>query len=228
MKAKARGRVSVLTNEKWQAILEAAAPLPKDAKLKSARRALAACLRDYERLHMSRDALRERQANWRHIDRLFTEFHNALLAELRDKRVIRLAEWDHKRKRTRIAEWSQKRVANSLRHWRENIKAVVEHHDTHMRARKGKLDPERGWLYQELFDIWTKQFGGKLRASHTATGGPCVRFIRAAMESVLPADKIPSVPTVRAVVKAYRRGSGVGMFRPLVGGRDGPSRQKNF
>ena len=216
MKAKARGRVPVLTNEKWQAILEAAAPLPKDAKLKSARRALAACLRDYEQLHMSRDELRERQANWRHIDRLFTEFHNALLAELRDKRVIR------------IAEWSQKRVANSLRHWRENIKAVVEHHDTHMRARKGKLDPERGWLYQELFDIWTKQFGGKLRASHTATGGPCVRFIRAAMESVLPADKIPSVPTVRAVVKAYRRGSGVGMFRPLVGGRDGPSRQKNF
>jgi citrate lyase beta subunit len=204
--------------------LEAAAPLPKNAKLKRARRALAACLCDYRGLRISRDALRDRQASWRRIDKLAADFHDALIAELLDKRVIRIAEWRHKQKRLRIAEWSHKRVSNSLQHWRETIKAVVETLDTLMRARKGKLDPERDWLYLSLLGIWTNHFGGKLRTSTTASGGPCVRFVRTAMALVLPADEVPSTATIRAIIKAVQRGKGIGTFRPR--GRGGSSHKK--
>ena len=34
-----------------------------------------------------------------------------------------------------------------------------------LRARKGKLNPDRDWLYLSLLDIWINQFRGELKAS---------------------------------------------------------------
>jgi hypothetical protein len=82
-----------------------------------------------------------------------------------------------------------------------------------LRARKGRLDPDRDWLYLSLLDIWINQFRGELKASSSATGGPCVRFVRAAMALVLPADEVPRVPAVRRIVRALARGKPLGLFQ---------------
>jgi hypothetical protein len=74
-----------------------------------------------------------------------------------------------------------------------------------MLARKGRRDPVRDFLYWRLFQIWTDAFRGKVGASTTATGGPLVRFIRAAAALV---GETPSVPAVRAIIKTERRRRG--------------------
>jgi hypothetical protein len=95
----------------------------------------------------------------------------------------------------------------------------TEHLAMQVRTRKGKLDPDRDRLYLSLLDIWINQFGGKLQASTSGTGGPCVRFVRAAMALVLPPDEVPRVPAVRRIVRALGRGRALGQFRydPVVG-----------
>ena len=89
----------------------------------------------------------------------------------------------------------------------------------HLRLRKGKLDPGHDWLYLSLLDIWINQFHGELKASTSASGGPCVRFVRTAMALVLPPDEVPGVPAVRRIVRALGRGRALGHFRydPVVG-----------
>jgi hypothetical protein len=88
-----------------------------------------------------------------------------------------------------------------------------------LRARKGRLDPDRDWLYLSLLDIWINQFRGLPKAASSATGGPCVRFVRAAMALVLPADEVPRVPAVRRIVRKLARGQALGLFRfdPVIG-----------
>ena len=189
-----------------QEVLAAAAPLPKSANLKAARRALTACLRDYQALRISRDALRERQARWQRIERLATELHDALIAELSDKRASSASGG--------VRMWNKKRVHNSLRPLQELSKAHVAVLDTLVHSRNTKLVPEKAWLYLALFEIWTDLLGGELRASTTSSGGPCVCFIRTAMALAFDADDVPKVGTVRAIIKVYRRGKGegVGLF----------------
>jgi hypothetical protein len=185
-------RAPVLSDEQWRTILEAVSPLPDNADLKKARRALEACLRDYRTYRSAhpRSKLSERRDTWRRINKLTIALHDALTEEWRHKR------WSPKpgiRKR-----WHD----DALRDLRGSAHAIVESLDRQMRARKGRSDPPREWFYWRLLQIWTDHFGGKLSASSTESGGPLVRFIKAAGALV---DVTPSVPTVRAIIKAERR-----------------------
>jgi hypothetical protein len=192
-----------LSDSDWHAILEAVRPLPKGARLARARRELAKCLRDYPGIRRDRVKLRAAQTRWQRIDKLATDLY-AMLAE----------EWFQKR-------WRYNPIIDGAfkRYLLPSTKGITETFAMQMRLRKGKLDPGRDWLYLSLLDIWINQFHGELKASTSATGGPCVRFVRAATALVLPPDEVPRVPAVRRIVRALGRGRALGQFRydPVVG-----------
>jgi hypothetical protein len=194
---------SRLSDSDWHAILEAVRPLPKGARLARAWRELAKCLRDYPGIRRDRVKLRAAQTRWQRIDKLATDLY-AMLAE----------EWCQKR-------WRYNPLIDDAfkRYLLPSTKVITETFAMQMRLRKGKLDPGRDWLYLSLLDIWINQFHGELKASTSATGGPCVRFVRAAMALVLPPDEVPRVPAVRRIVRALGRGRALGQFRydPVLG-----------
>jgi hypothetical protein len=192
-----------LSDSDWHAILEAVRPLPKGARPARARRELAKCLRDYPGMRRDRVKLRAARTRWKRIDKLATDLY-AMLAE----------EWQQKR-------WRYNPLIDDAfkRYLLPSTKAITETSAMRMRMRKGKRDPGRDWFYLSLLDIWINQFHGELKASTTATGGPCVRFVRAAMALVLPPDEVPRVRVVRRIVRALGRGRALGQFRydPVVG-----------
>jgi hypothetical protein len=208
-----------LSDSDWHTILVAVRPLRKGARLARARRELAKCLRDYPAIRRDRVKLRAAQTRWQRIDKLATDLY-AILAE----------EWWQKR-------WRYNPLIDDAfkRYLLPSAKVITETFAMQMRLRKGKLDPGRDWLYLSLLDIWINQFHGELKASTSATGGPCVRFVRTAMALVLPPDQVPRVPAVRRTVRALGRGRVLGQFRydPVVGaqrhgaGRDQSSRKNN-
>jgi hypothetical protein len=192
-----------LSDSDWHTILEAVGPLPKGARLVRARQELAKSLRDYPGLRQDRAKLRAAMLRWQRISELATDLH-AMLAE----------------------EWRQKRVRYNpfiddafKRYLLPSTEVIIETFAMQMRLRKGKLDPGRDRLYLSLLDIWINQFHGKLKASTSATGGPCVRFLRVAMALILPPHQVPRVPAVRRIVRALGRGRALGQFRydPVVG-----------
>jgi hypothetical protein len=195
--------VADLSDGDWQAILEAVGSLPKGAKPRRARRELSKCLRDYPGLRRDRATLRAALGRWRQIDKLTTDLHALITEEWRQKR------W---RYNPLIDDAFKKYLLRSSKMLTETLAMQV-------RVRKGKLDPDRDWLYLSLLDIWINYFGGRLAASTGGTGGPCVRFVRSAMRLALPDDEVPSVPTVRRIVHALRRRQPLGWFRfdPVVG-----------
>jgi hypothetical protein len=186
-----------LSDNDWHTVLKAVGPLPKGAKLGRARRELTKCLRRYPGLRLDRAKLRAALLRWQQIDKLATDLY-AMLAE----------EWRQKR-------WRYNPLIDDAfkRHLLRSTKVIIHTRAMQSRLRKGKLDPDRDWLYLSLLDIWINQFRGELRASSGATGGPCVRFIRTAMALVIPADEVPSVPTVRRIVRALRHGQALEQFR---------------
>lgn len=192
-----------LSDSDWHTFLEAMGPLPKGARLGRARRELAKCLRDYPGLRRDRTNLRAALPRWLQIDKLATDLY-AMLGE----------EWRQKR-------WRYNPLIDDAfkRYLLRSTKVITETHAMQARLRKGKRDPDRDWLYLSLLDIWINQFRGELKASTSATGGPCVRFVRAAMALVLPPDEVPSVPAVRRIVRALGRGRVLGQFcyDPVVG-----------
>ena len=190
-----------LSDSDWHTILEAVGPLPKGAKLARARRELAKCLRDYPGLRREPVNLRAVLARWQRIDKLATELYGAISEEWRRG-------WTH----NALIDDAFTYLLRSSTFWTQHLAMQV-------RARKGRLDPDLDRLYLSLLDIWINQFGGKLRASSGANGGPCVRFVIAAMALVLPADEVPSVPTVRRIVRKLAGGHALGQFRfdPVVG-----------
>jgi hypothetical protein len=192
-----------LSDSDWHAILEAVGPLPKGAKLARARRELAKCLRDYPDLRRNRATLRAALPRWQRIAKLATDLH-AMLTE----------EWQQRRLRyvPMVDDVFKKYLLRLSKPLNENLSVRLS-------ARKGWLDPDRHWLYLSLLDIWVNQLRGELKASSGATGGPCVRFVRAAMALVLPADEVPRVPAVRRIVRKLARGQALGQFRydPVVG-----------
>jgi hypothetical protein len=192
-----------LSDSDWRTILETVGPLPKGANPARARREFAKCLRDYPGLRRDRATLRAALPRWQRIAKLATDLH-AMLTE----------EWQQRRLRyVPMVDDMFKKYLLRL------SKPLSEILPLQLRARKGKLDPDRDWLYLSLLDIWINQFRGKLKASTSATGGPCVRFVRAAMALVLPPDQVPRVPAVRRIVRALGRGRALGQFRydPVVG-----------
>jgi hypothetical protein len=192
-----------LSDNDWHAILEAVGPLPKGARLARARRELAKCLRDYPGLRRDRAKLRAAQARWQRIE----ELSNDLYAMLRE-------EWRQKR-------WCYNPLIDDAfkQYLLRSSKVITETLAMQVHLRKGKLNPDRDWLYLSLLDIWINQFCGELRASTSRTGGPCVRFVRAATALVLPADEVPRASTVRTIVRGLGRGRALGQFRldPVVG-----------
>jgi len=191
-----------LSDSDWHTILEAVGPLPKGARLARARRELAKCLRDYPGLRRERGTLRAALTRWQRIEKLTNELYAAINEEWRRG-------WTYN---ALIDDAFKIYLLRSTAVWTEHLAMQV-------RTRKGKLDPDRNRLYLSLLDIWINQFGGKLQASTSGTGGPCVRFVRAAMALLLPADEVPSVPTVRRIVRKLATGKMLGQFRfdPVVG-----------
>jgi hypothetical protein len=185
-----------LSDSDWHTILEAVGPLRKGARLAPARRELAKCLHDYPGLRRDTARLEAVLARWQRIHRLAADLYAAINDEWRRG-------WT---RNALIEDAFQKYLLRSSAVW-------TTHLATEVRLRKGKLDPDRDRLYQSLLDIWTNQFRGELGASSGATGGPCVRFVRAAMGLVLPADEVPAVSTVRRIVHGLARGEVLGRFR---------------
>lgn len=192
-----------LSDSDWQTILGAVGPLLKGARLVPARRELAKCLRDYPDLRRDRAKLRAAMLRWQRIDRLATDLHAMLVEEWQQRRLRYVPIVDDMFKKYLL------RLSGPL----------SEMLPLQLRARKGRLDPDRDWLYLSLLDIWINQLHGELKASTSATGGPCVRFVRAAMALVLPPNQVPRVPAVRRIVRALGRGQPLGQFRydPVVG-----------
>jgi hypothetical protein len=190
---------AVLSDADWQIIVDAIGPPPKRAKPVQARRQLARCLRDYRGLRRDRAKLRDALRRWRRIHKLATALNTALTEE-----------WEHKRWRYHplIGDALKKHLLPAATSITESLAMLV-------RIRKGKRDPARDWLYLTLLlDIWPRYFGGRLMASKTASGGPCVRFFRAAAALVLDAREVPSVVTVHRIVRTIARTGGIGLFRP--------------
>jgi hypothetical protein len=192
-----------LSDSDWYTILEAVGPLPKGMGLARARRELAGCLRDYPGVRRDRAKLRAAISRWQRIEKLAIDLY-AMLAQ----------EWRQER-------WSYNPLIDDAfrRYLLPSIEVITETFAMQMHLRKGKLDPGHDWLYLSLLDIWINQFHGELKASTSATGGPCVRFVRIAMALVLPPDQVPRVPAVRRIVRSLGRGRALGQFRydPVVG-----------
>jgi hypothetical protein len=192
-----------LSDSDWHTILEAVGPLPNGARLARARLELAKCLRDYPGLRRDRAKLRAAMLRWQRIEKLATDLHAMLANEWRQGRLryIPIVDDMFKKYLLRLS------------------KPLSEMLPLQLRARKGRLNPDRDWLYLSLLDIWINQFHGKLKASTSATGGPCVRFVRAAMTLVLPANEVSRVAAVRRIVRALARGKSLGLFQtdPVIG-----------
>ena len=184
----AQKRAAILTEDHWQAILEAAAPLSAAADIDRARRELEDCLRDYAGLRREPENLKAARKEWRQIDKL----------------VADLAARYHRLKR------QQDLLAlEPLQKW---AKAVVEAYDMRVRARQARRDPARDWLVERLFAIWTDCFGGKLAVTTPPGGGqprgPLVRFILALLTPLTPAlweHDLPSPGTIRKLARQERR-----------------------
>jgi hypothetical protein len=159
-----------LSDSDWHTILEAVGPLPKGARLARARRELAKCLRDYPGLRRDRAKLRAAMLRWERIKKLSTDLHAMLTTEWLPGRLryIPMVDDVFKKYLLRLS------------------KPLGEMFPLQLRARKGRLNPDRNWLYLSLLDIWINQFRGKLKASTSATGGPCVRFVRARLDYFRP------------------------------------------
>ena len=178
----------ILTEDHWQAILKAAAPLSAAADTDRARRELVSCLRDYAGLRREPEDLKAAREEWRQIDKL--------LADLA-ARYHRL-----KRQRDLLA-------LEPLQKW---AKAVVEAYDMRLRARQGRRDPARDWLIERLFDIWTDCFGAKLAVTTPPSGGqprgPLIRFIHAVLTPLtltLWEDDLPPPGTIRRLARQHQR-----------------------
>ena len=178
----------ILTEDHWQAILKAAAPLSPAADINRARRELEGCLRDYAGLRRSPKDLKAARKDWQRIDRL--------LADLA-ARYQRL-----ERQRDLLA-------LEPLQKW---AKAVVEAYDMRVRARQARRDPAGGWLIERLFDIWTDCFGGKLAVTPPPGGGPprgpLVRFIQAVLAPLTPSlweHDVPAPDTIRRLARQHQR-----------------------
>jgi hypothetical protein len=184
-----------LPDSDWYTILKVVGPLPKGARLAYARLKLAECVRDYPGLRRDPAQLESALARWQRIHRLTTELYKAIDEEWRRG-------WT---RNALIEDALQKHLLPSSTFW-------ITHFAWKLGLHKGKLDPDRDRLYVSLLDIWINQFRGELRASSGATGGPCVRFVRAAMGLMLPSDEVPAVPTVRRIVHRLARGEALGRF----------------
>jgi hypothetical protein len=193
-------RAPILTEDHWQAILEAAAPLSSAVEVEHARRELEDCLYDYHGLRqVSVPDLLAARKRWRRIDRLLRDLAHEYYE------IKRRTPWT-----VHDPERPQRNIL-ALSPLRQHAAAAVEGYDMRLRARQGKQDPAREWLFGRLFEIWTDCFHGKLAVSTPAHGsprGPLIRFIRAVLAPLtlsLWEGERPSPETIRKLARGARR-----------------------
>ena len=196
-----------LADADWHKFLDEIGQPPK--RPAQARRRLERCLTDYRGLRRDRAKLRDARRSARYIKKLAVPLYAALTEEWRQGR------WSYHPLVERAFKAYLLPEANSAT---DGFAILV-------RVHKGKSDPARDWLYRTLLDIWVDCFGGRLAASKkTATGGPCVRFIRAAC--ALARSEVPSVGPAGRIISAVASSKSIGIVRATKGGVQ--SKLKNF
>jgi hypothetical protein len=202
--------VPVVTDERWPMILAAADP---HKPLERARAELEWALSNYPGLRRDTATLAPALDRWQRIVELATELHALLTEEWRQRRLRYVPIVDDVFKKY------------LLRHFRPFSQVLA----AQVSARKGWGDTDRDGLILALLDIWINSFNGRLAASSGRSGGPCVRFVRTAMGCVVPADEVPSVATVRAIVQQLKHGEALGGYpRDPVTGAKGPWRKRQL
>jgi len=191
----------ILTEDHWQAILKAAAPLSAAADTDRARRELESCLRDYAGLcQASEGDLLAARKEWQQIEKLLTDLaHRYYLLKRRTPWTVH------------DPEWPQRNIL-ALKPLRQQAKANVEAYDVRVRARRARRDPARDWLVERLFDIWVDCFGAKLAVTTPPSGGqprgPLIRFIHAVLTPLtltLWEDDLPPPGTIRRLARQHQR-----------------------
>ena len=193
-------RAPILTEDHWQAILEAAAPLSSAVDVEHARRELEDCLHDFNGMRqVSVSDLLAARKRWRRIDRLLADLAHEYYE------IKRRTPWT-----VHDPEWPQRNIL-ALKPLRQYAAAAVEAYDVRLSARQGRRDPAREWLFARLFKIWTDCFHGKLAVSTPARGsprGPLMRFILAVLAPLtltLWEGDLPSPETIRKLARNARR-----------------------
>jgi hypothetical protein len=210
----------IITEEHWQAILQAAAPLSAAADVERARREMEDCLREFDVLRQPPELVlksKKPKEEWLGVNKLVTKNLSAMRKEWQqiDKLLTNLADgyYQLKRKTTwNVAdpEWPQRNLL-VLKPLRQQAEASIKDYDARLRARQARRDPARERLFRRLFEIWTDCFHGKLAVSTPAGGsprGPLIRFIHAVLAPLtlsLWEGEPPSPETIRRLARSARR-----------------------
>jgi hypothetical protein len=118
---------------------------------------------------------------------------------IRDYRGLRLNREKLLEARKQARHVAETTTAPSLESIRQKASRTATALDTLVRARKGKRNPERDWLYWRLMQVWTDSFG---KALAITAGGRLVRFLGAAVE--IATGNAPSDATMRTVIRRER------------------------
>jgi hypothetical protein len=184
-------RPPAVSEAAWRAILYAAAPMKPDAQ---ARAALDECIHAYSLLPVDPEKLHADRDQWNKVATLARDLAHELF------QIKRRTPWTvHDPERPQ----RQLRAVIEVQRYAER---QVEGRDVLLQARQGRRDPEREWLFQNLFEIWVAHFAGRLTVSRR---GPLVRFISAVFEHLLGESISPE--TIR---DAARRAKVGGVYDP--------------
>jgi hypothetical protein len=211
----------IISEEHWQAILQAAAPLSTAADIERARREMEDCLRDFDRLRQPPEILLMRpkkpKEEWQGVNKLLTKNLSAMRKEWQqiDKLLTALADRYYQLKRRTPwtvddPEWPQRNLL-ALKPLRQQAEAMVKDYDARLRARQARRDPARERLFRRLFEIWTACFDGKLAVTISRgkpPSGPLIHFILAVLTPLtltLWEGKLPSPDTIRDLARQEQR-----------------------
>ena len=193
----------IITEEHWQAILQAAAPLSAAADVERARREMEDCLREFDVLRQPPEILlmkpKKPKEEWQGVNKLLTA-----LAD-RYYQLKRRTPWT-----VDDPEWPQRNLL-ALKPLRQQAEAMVKDYDARLRARQARRDPARERLFRRLFEIWTACFDGKLAVTISRgkpPSGPLIRFILAVLTPLtltLWEGKLPSPDTIRDLARQEQR-----------------------
>jgi hypothetical protein len=92
-----------------------------------------------------------------------------------------------------------RRRAEAMWCWAETIRLANARH----------ANVQREWLYHRLCGIWLDYYAPGLTYTRPSLGGPpsgpLIKFMRAAMQQILPEDKLPKPETMSDAIDRERR-----------------------
>ena len=170
-------RLPALTEAVWQEIVKAAAPMRPDDQ---ARASIRECIENYYNLAVDIRRAKLARDRWRK--------RAAWARKLADRRP----------------PW-RKIELRAIGHLQRRAERRIEGFDVLVSAHQGGRDPEGGWLWGQLFEVWEKRFGGKVKVSvrRGVPTGPLVRFVVAIFEHLLNQSISPH--TIQAAVRRENR-----------------------